>query len=224
MLNAVQQTPMAFDPARQQITPPPPAAPVAPQRAADIPIQAGAAPQDKFNPRDDRNRNRRDRRYEEKERAEAAQNLRTARRRLEELRGQARAAVLAGDANDARDAAEEAARVAGWILAAAGRFAAASFGAMQTAAADRDHDSEDISDMSAALDLARSGLGAAKDVVDAAITLPYHPIADRHALGLYMHEVVNAMTGIEEIAANFANSGDNDVIAPVDQQHIDIKA
>lgn len=51
------------------------------------------------------------------------------------------------------------------------------------------------------IDLARAGLGTARDIVDTAASIPSHPAADRASISGYKQTVLNAMAGVEAIAA-----------------------
>lgn len=114
MLSPIQQT-IAIDPARQQLTPQTPVAPVAPPPVpVDAPIQASQTPQDQFNPRDGggNRRDRRDQAQEDRAAAQAADQLRAAWGRLTFLKQQASRALASGNTQSATAAAQEAANLA----------------------------------------------------------------------------------------------------------------
>ena len=239
MLNPVQQTPLAFDPARQQITPPVPV-PAPPQpRAADIPIQAGDTPQNKFDAQDQSgNGSPSDLEYENRQRADTANKLRQAYARLAELKAQASSALNTGDAQQAKQAAEEAAQVASNIQEATGAIPTSGLGVIQNQA-DQLAQGTPIPgsvpapapqppipgvDTATVIDLARSGLGSAKEVVDTAASIP-QPIEDRRSIDIYGKQVQNAIVGVEAFASKVADSAAAKAAAAATTKgHVDIKA
>lgn len=219
MLTPLQQTPIPLDPVRQQITPIPPIAPLPPARPADLPIQANETAQDKFDRNSSADSGRQDQALEDQQRAETASKLRTAYLRLNELQREASAAVAAGDASLARELAGEAANVAQTIPANVGfiETAAQQIKAQGTSKAEV----EDLVNVPAALDLARAGLGTAKDVVDTVASAPQHPLPDRIAIVDMRHQVLDAMASVEEIATRYA---DSQTSAPDNAVHVDLNA
>jgi hypothetical protein len=224
MLTPLQQTPIPLDPVRQQITPTPPLEPPAPQRLADVPIQAADRPQDKFNPKNDKRGGRRDQAQEDRQRAETANKLRSAYLRLNELQQQAGAAFAAGDAMRAKELAAEAAQVAQTIPSNVGIIELqAQENSIGNAANAAGEDELPALDMPAALDLARAGLGAAKTVVDSAADIPHHPVEDRIAIGGMKHQVLTAMADVETIAARVSDA-QPPVVTFSRTGHIDVRA
>jgi hypothetical protein len=234
LVNPVQQTPLAFDPARQVLTPPAPVD-LQPQPQPATPgIQPGDTPADKFQPRDGRGGNQQDAGTSDSEKAALAQQLHNAYLRLQQLQQQANQALLAGDARGARDAAQEAAQVAVTIQSATGSSPDVALGPIELAAqqiSQRDASqgtgqsssssddgsfgaspapgqpgSGDDGQPSTALDLARAGLGTASDVVDTAASIPSQPAPDRSAIDGYKRTVQAAAAAVEAIAAR-VNSG-----------------
>ncbi len=51
------------------------------------------------------------------------------------------------------------------------------------------------------IELARASLGTARDIVDTAASIPSHPAADRASISGYKQTVLQAMAGVEAIAA-----------------------
>lgn len=229
LVNPVQQTPLAFDPARQVLSPPAPVD-VQPQpQPATTPIQQGDTPQDKFQPRDGRGGNQQDGGTSDGEKAALADQLHNAYLRLQQLQQQANQALLAGDARGARDAAQEAAQVAVTIQSATGSSPDVALSSIELAAqqiSQRDASqnsgqgsssndgsfgaspapgepgsSGDNSAPSTAIDLARAGLGTASDVVDTAASIPSQPAPDRSAIDGYKRTVQAAAAAVEAIAA-----------------------
>src|SRR5262249_45427452 len=112
LVNPIQQTPLAYDSARQALTPPVPVELPPQQPPAATPVQQGDTPQDKFKPRDGRGGNQQDGGTSDQEKAAIAEQLHNAWLRLQQLQEAANQALLAGDARGAKDAAQEAAQVA----------------------------------------------------------------------------------------------------------------
>ncbi|HXP95727.1 MAG TPA: hypothetical protein VN809_03380 [Telmatospirillum sp.] len=220
MLSPLQQTPLPLDPVRQQITPTPPVAPPAPPGPAETPVKAADSSQDKFNPKSqDERSSRQEQALTEQQRAEIVSKLRNAFLRLNELQREASAAVTAGDASHAKALAAEAAEVAQTIPASVGILQLVA----QESASSRSQ-SIQTGDNSAlsTFDIARVGLGTAKGVVDAAASIPYHPIADRIALDGMRHQVLDAMAEVEAIASTATSS--RATVQADSAQHIDVKA
>jgi len=134
LVNPVQQTPLAYDAARQILTPPTPVdLPPQPQPAT-TPIQQGDTPQDKFKPRDGGGGNQQDGGTSDSEKAAISEQLRSAWMRLQQLQQAANEALIAGDAGGARDAAQEAAQVAVTIQNLTGSSPGVALGAIEVAA------------------------------------------------------------------------------------------
>lgn len=234
MLTPVQATPIPLEPARQQLTPPLPEPPPPPPPQAEMPLQASDTPQDKFEQDGGQWKNREDQAQQDQQRAEAVGKMRLAWARLNELRMQAGAALRAGDAARAKVVAQEAAMVASDIRDLATSLPVVNVGAIQAAAdqlAQLPQQSNLAAsavpapvtiDVPAALDTARAGLGTAKEVVDTAASIPYHPVEDRIAITAMRHQVMDAMAGVEAVAAKVADANTPPTRSPAGQ--IDIKA
>ena len=134
LVNPVQQTPLAYDSARQILTPPAPVdLPPQPQPATS-PIQQGDTPQDKFQPRDGGGGNQQSGGTSDSEKAAISEQLRTAWLRLQQLQQEANEALIAGDAGGARVAAQQAAEVAVTIQNLTGSSPGVALGAIEVAA------------------------------------------------------------------------------------------
>lgn len=219
LVNPLQQTSLVYDPARQQVTPPPPPVSTPQQNPADVPVQAAATPQDQLNPNGGGGRGGAGGRQES---ATAAQ-LRAAWARLEQLREQVREALVSGDAKQAKEMAQEAAAVATTIGDIAGStpssgvdsvvYAAqqieAQGGGSGTSGGGQTPADAGLSpgELPTVIDLARAGLSAAKAVVGTAASIPTHPVGDRVAISGYMQTVLDAMAGIEALAAQASGGG-----------------
>jgi len=224
LVNPIQQTPLAYDAARQVLTPPAPAELPPQTPPATAPVQQGDTPQDKFKPRDGRGGNQQDGGTSDQEKAAIAEQLHDAWLRLQQLQEQANQALLAGDARGAKDAAEQAAEVATSIQNVTGSSPNVALGPIVVAADQlSQHDATDgsstpgdpsdgsapgsggasggPSDPGTVIDLARAGLSAASDVVDTAASIPSHPAADRISINGYKRTVQQAIAGVEAIAA-----------------------
>jgi hypothetical protein len=218
----VQQSPLPFDPARQQFTPPQPVVSPSPPRPAEVPVQATATPKDKFSKNQGDQGDDSGKAYDNQQQAATAGKLRAAYLRLTELQREAAAALNAGNAKRAKEVAQEAAEVAQSIHAQTSAMPISDLGAIEvqadqmiassssggSAAAPASSGSSTGSTVtitvSGVIDLARDGLGTAKDVVDTASMLPQHPIEDRIALSGMRQTVLAAMAGVEAIAAKVA--------------------
>jgi hypothetical protein len=219
MITPLQQTPLPIDPIRQQITPTPPIAPPAPPGLAETPVKAADNAQDKFNAKDQQDQNNRRRQaLTEEQRAETIGKLRNAYLRLTELQREADAAVTAGNASYAKELAAQAADVAQTIPASVGILQAAEQSAPQSPS-----ESDNGGSVMSTFDIARAGLGTAKDLIEMVASIPYHPIADRIAIDSMRHQVINAMADVETIASNAAATL-LAVARTVDPRHIDVKA
>ncbi len=220
LVNPVQQTPLAYDPARQVLSPPAPVDLQPTPQPATPAVQPGDTPQDKFQPRDGRGGNQQDGGTSDGEKAALAEQLHAAYVRLQQLQQQANQALLAGDARGARDAAQEAAQVAVTIQSATGSSPDVALGPIELAAqqiSQRDASQQgtssgggstpgqtgsgDDGQPSTAIDLARAGLSTASDVVDTAASIPSQPAPDRSAIDGYKRTVQAAAAAVEAIAA-----------------------
>lgn len=220
MITPLQQTPLPLDPVRQQITPTPPVEPPPPLRQPDTPVQASDSSQDTFNQTSEDNRdNRHAADLTAQQRIETFGKLRSAYLRLNELQREAGAALASGNASLAKELAAEAAGVAQTIPASVGFLQMTS----QVSTASPASDSTTEVDLPASFDIARAGLGAAKDVIETAASIPYHPVADRIAINGMRHQVLDAMAGVENIAAQAAAF--QAAAAPAEKTaHVDFKA
>ncbi|HIJ39188.1 MAG TPA: hypothetical protein HPP80_09870 [Rhodospirillaceae bacterium] len=224
MLTPIQQTSLPVDPFRQHVTPPPPIPAPPPLPHSDIPVQPGATPKDKFLNRDggggSGGQSAADK---EEQRLEAADRLRAAYIRLQQLQEAAGQALRAGDAQQAKQVAEEAAQVATTIRDTADTLPITNVGAivaaanqMQSSAPSPSPNGSDGSGSGSGgsipgggtdpIDTARAGLGAAKNVVDTAASLPQHGAADLAAFQDMRQQVLNAMAGVEVVAAKIADA------------------
>ena len=226
MLTPVQQTPLAYDPTRQHITPATPVIPTPPVRPADVPVQSSSPPEDQSNTQDGGSKGSPgDQAAAQQQMNETAATLRGALARLTELRLQADAAASTGNTRQATLVAEEAAQVASSIRDATGTVPGTGTAppapppaqpATQSGTGGQDDSGQNPSappsaapppapiDAPAIIDLARSGLGSAKDVVDVTASLPQQPIEDSRAIAVYMSQIHDAMAGVEAIAAKIS--------------------
>ncbi len=227
MLTPVQQTPLPLEPARQQITPTPPVEPPPPMPVAQAPLQPSANNQDQFDPQTGTGgRSPQDRAQEDQQQAESASKMRVAWARLNQLQELATEAASSGDANRAKEVALEAAAVASDIRDLAAGLPIVSVGAIdvvadQLAQKQLAADGSTV-DIASTLDAARAGLGTAKNVVDTAASIPYHPVEDRIAINGLRHQVLDAMAGVEAIAAQVADA--STPLRPAAAARYDIKA
>jgi hypothetical protein len=273
LVSPVQQTPLAYDPARQILTPPAPVDLPPQQQPATPPIQQGDTPQDKFQPRDGGGRSQQDAGTSDSQKAATAGQLHNAWLRLQQLQEEANQALLAGDARGAKQAAQEAAQVAVTIQNVTGSSPDVALGPIEVAAQQISaHDastqgdsgsgdgipgsSQDSSpgtstpgtqppgsappgatlpgDTSQAqsgdssgsppgtvIELARASLGTARDIVDTAASIPSHPAADRASISGYKQTVLQAMAGVEAIAARLLGVA---TASSASQGRIDIRA
>ena len=230
IVNPVQQTPLAYDPARQALQPPTPVDLQPPAQPATSPIQQGDTPQDKFRPRDGGGGNQQDGGTSDQQKAALAEQLHNAWVRLQQLQQAANQALLAGDASGARDAAQEAAQVAVTIQNVTGASPDVALGSIELAAQQISaHDASQTEPgqpggssggpstsspggqaapgstapgtPSTGIDLARASLGVAGDVVDTAASVPSQPAPDRSAIDGYKRTVQAATAAVEAIAA-----------------------
>jgi len=134
LVNPIQQSPLAYDPARQILSPPAPVDAQPQSLPANAPVLQGDTPQDKFRPRQGGGGNQQDGGTSDQEKAANAEALHNAWVRLQQLQQEANQALLAGDARGAKDAAQEAAQVAVSIQSITGSTPDVSLGAIETAA------------------------------------------------------------------------------------------
>jgi hypothetical protein len=227
LVNPVQQSPLAYDPARQILSPPAPVDAQPQQVPATAPIQQGDTPQDKFRPRSGGG-NQQDGGTSDQEKAANAEALHNAWVRLQQLKQEANEALLAGDARGAKDAAQEAAQVAVSIQNITGSTPDVALGPIEAAAqqisardATQTQGGQSQSGSSPAqsgqgsssglpdgasspgtvIDIARAGLGTANDVVDTAASVPSQPAGDLASIQGYKQTVLRAIAGVEAIAA-----------------------
>jgi hypothetical protein len=198
MITPLQQTPLPLDPMRQQITPAPPIAPPPPPRQPDTPLQATDSSQDKFDSKSgDGSSDQRDAERLDQQRTSSEGKLRSAYLRLHELQREVSSALASGSASLAKALAAEATEVAQSIPANVGVIQVSAQESTQQMPPD---DTTTLS-LSASFDIARDGLGTARDVVESAASIPYHPVADRIAINAMRQQVLEAMAGVEHIAA-----------------------
>ncbi len=215
MITPLQQTPIPLDPMRQQITPTPPVAPPPPPRQPDAPVKAADSSQDRFSQTSEDNRdNQHAADLTAQQRTETFGKLRSAYLRLHELQHEANAALASGNASLAKELASEAAGVAQTIPA--------SVGILQLSFQESAPAVPAEIDLPTSFEIARAGLGAAKDVVESAASIPYHPIEDRIAINAMRHQILDAMAGVENIAAKMA-AHPTAPVAAEKPQHIDLK-
>ena len=232
MLTPVQQTTLPLDPMRQQITPQAPVPVPPPPPQAEIPVQPGATPKDKFNPDGGgRNSGGRDNTEQEQQKAQIADSLRAAYLRLTQLQEAASQALQAGNARQAKETAQEAAQVATTIQNTVGQLPLVDFSAIAAAAQQMQQSqtpppgsppANTALDPASILDSARAGLGTAISVVDTAASMPGHPVQDQMALDGMRQQVLNAMAGVETVAAAIADA--RPVTGGGSAKRVDIKA
>jgi len=193
MIGPVQNTSLPLEPARQQLTPhqpvvtPPPQPPVAEQ-----PIAASTTPKDKFAGKDgEKDNDDADTKRQQQQQYAATRALNSAWVRLTALQQLAREALSVGNGPQAREAAMEAASVAAGIRDMANTLPGVSVGMV---------------DIPAAIDSARLGVGTAMSVIDLADAIPHHPVEDRQAITGARHQVIEAMAGVEAVAAELLPS------------------
>jgi len=207
MLGPIQHISVSPDPLRQQVIPPAPTLPPQPAVAAgQQPLPPSDTGKDQFGRRQqEQSEDAADREARRQlQRLEVMRAYNSAWARLYELQRIAHSAIGVGNGPQAREAAIEAAAMATSIRNMANDLPGLSAGAI---------------DVPAAVDSARSGVGAAMGVVDIASTYPAHPVEDRIAINGARHQVIEAMAGVEAVAVElFAPSGGS--IMPA---HFDVK-
>jgi hypothetical protein len=262
-VNPIQQSSLAYDPARQVLTPPAPIHPSPQAQPATTPIQQGDTPQDKFKPRDGGGGNQQDGGTSDSQKAANAQQLHNAWVRLQQLQQEANEALLAGDARGAKDAAEQAAQVAVQIQNITGSTPEVALGSIEVAAQQISaHDATQAqsgqstsgqapagqggassppgsspsdqgasgggssggsagSESGSVIDIARAGLGTANEIVDTAASVPSQPAGDLASIQGYKQTVLNAIAGVEAIAARLLGHAAVSTAAP---NRVDIQA
>ncbi len=230
LVNPIQNTPLAYDPARHVLTPPAPVDQPQQAQPATAPIQQGDTPQDKFHPRSGGGGNQQDGGTSQQEKAANAEQLHDAWVRLQQLQQEANQALLAGDARGAKDAAQEAAQVAVAIQNITGSTPDVAFGSIELEANEISAHEATESELGTpqgsgggtsdqpgqtgqpgqsggapipgtVIDLARAGLGTANQVVDTAASIPSQPAGDLASIYGYKQTVLKAIAGVEAIAA-----------------------
>jgi len=220
MISAVQIS-LAGDPARQQMIPMPVVPVAAPEPAPTAPLPSSQATQDQFNPQDDNSRGQQGGNTGNQGwGAEALQNLRGQVYQAQQLRQQAMSALASGDTTRAREVAQQAAQIANEIRNTTQVMVTSGLGYVEMVVSST-HTSalagttDNISGGStsggeasmSSLDFARSGLGSSKEAVDAASQIPHHTIEDRRTIDGARRQVLEAMAGVETIAANAYDTG-----------------
>ena len=195
MLGPLQHLPMPVDPVRQQMTPPVPTPPPQVVTPAGLqPLPPSDSGKDQFSRKQEEESEdaaeREARRQQQRQDALRAYNSAWA--RLYALQQIAHSALGEGNGPQAREAAVEVAAVAVSIRELADQLPGVSAGAI---------------DLPAALQSARSGVAAAKSVVETAIAYPAHPVEDRIVLNGARHQVIEAMAGVEAVAVEVMTPG-----------------
>jgi hypothetical protein len=266
LVNPIQQSSLAYEPARQVLTPPAPIHPLPQTQPATAPIQQGDTPQDKFKPRDGGGGNQQDGGTSDSQKAANAQQLHNAWVRLQQLQQEANEALLAGDARGAKDAAEQAAQVAVQIQNITGSTPEVALGSIEVAAQQISaHDATQTqsgqgqsdrtqagqsqtgsgqggsssipsgspfdqgtsgggsagSESGSVIDIARAGLGTANEIVDTAASIPSQPAGDLASIQGYKQTVLNAIAGVEAIAARLLGQP---AVSPAVPNRVDIQA
>jgi hypothetical protein len=210
MIGPIQNTPLPLEPARQQLTPHPPAAtqPPQPLPVAEQPLPPSNPHKDKFGARDgEQDNDEAMTRRQQQQQYQATRELNSAWARLTALQQIARQALGAGDGPQAKEAAVEAAAVAASIRDMADTLPGISVGMI---------------DIPTAIDDARTGVDAAMQVVELAGSIPHHPAEDRQAINGARTQVVEAMAGVEAIAAELLPSPQR--LSVVSAAKLDLKA
>ncbi len=213
-ITPVQQTPLPFEPARQQLTPPPPVNPTPAPQPATPAVTQSATPQDKFQQGGGGGSGGQSGSAATDQQQQAVtQQLQAAYQQLQQLKQQASQALAAGDSKAATQAAQEAAQVAVSIENITGAAPDVGLAAIeievQQISAQNSTSSQSstpsqlaaVGEQPTVIDLARAGLGTANDVVDTAASVPTHQVADRQSISGYKQTVLQAMAGVEAIAA-----------------------
>lgn len=247
MLTPIEQTPsLVYDPARQQIMP----AVVVPTQPTTVPPDAPVQKSEgSSTPQDYQSGKRRGNElaYEQREQAEAAQKLRAAWAYLQQLKSQAAQAIAGGSASSARRYALDAADVASSIelITLQTPFARdagtrssimaipsdswmppsipASLDDAQNLASAPAEVTSDASDAQTVVQLARYGLGSARDVVADAGTLSHYSAEERSAVDSSMRKVISAMASVEALASRLVLA-ESEAKAAVDSARIDVTA
>jgi hypothetical protein len=210
MIGPIQNSPLPLEPARQQLAPPSPLVtqPPQPPSLAEQPLPPSTTPRDKFSGKEDGGGADRDSaRQQQQQDYETNKALNSAWVRLTALQHIAREALSAGNGPAAKQAAVEAASVAASIRNIADSLPGVSV---------------DGIDVPAAIDNARGGLGAALDVVDLAGKIRHHPVEDREAIGGAHTRIIDAIAGVEAVAAQLLPSTSRPLSQ--DSHHLDLTA
>jgi hypothetical protein len=194
MISPLQNTSLPLEPARQQLTPPNPAItpPPQPLPVAEQPLPPSTPHKDKFAAKDgEQNNDDAMARRQQQQQNDVTRALGSAWARLTQLQQIARVALGSGDGPQAKEAAVEAASVAASLREMADSLPGFSVGSV---------------DIATAIGNARSGVDAAMQVVDLADRIPDHPAEDREAINGARTQVVEAMAGVEAVAAELLPS------------------
>lgn len=221
MITPIEQSPnLVFDPARQQITPPPVIQPQPLPALTETPLRE-SSPSNKQNFGSDGGG---DKAPEQQAQSETAQKLRAAWAYLQQLKSEVSMALSGGYADNVKRAALKAAEVASSIetlsmqipvsgeqqVLTVNSWLPPSFvgmtddggtdsSAVAAPPSDSSFETETVSAVSL-VDLARGGLGAAKEVIVEAASAPQFTADDRVDINALMQRVLNSMAVVEQIA------------------------
>ena len=221
MITPIEQSPnLVFDPARQQITPPPVIQPQPLAALAETPLRE-STPSNKQNFGSGGGG---DKAPEQQAQSQTAQKLRAAWAYLQQLKAEVAMALSGGYADNAKRAALKVADVASSIEALSMQIPISGDEQVPTAnfwlppsfigvdetggtsvapvpsLSTYSDEKENISP-AFLIDLARSGLGAAKEVVIEAASSPQFTEEDRADINALMQRVLNSMATVEQIAS-----------------------
>lgn len=223
MITPIEQSPhLVFDPARQQITPPPVVQPQPLPALTETPLQESTASNKQDSGSDSSSG---DKAPEQQAQSQTAQKLRAAWAYLQQLKSEVSMALSGGYADNAKRAAQRAAEVASSIetlsmqipmsgdqqVLAVNSWLPPSFVGMENSggtdsssaaspSSDYSAETETVSAVSL-VDLARGGLGAAKEVIVEAASVSQFTEEDRTDINTLMQRVLNSMAVVEQIAA-----------------------
>lgn len=221
MITPIEQSPnLVFDPARQQITPPPVIQPQPLPALTETPLRE-STPSNKQNFGSSGGG---DKAPEQRAQSQTAQKLRAAWAYLQQLKAEVAMALSGGYADNAKRAALKVADVASsietlsmqipvsgdeqvltansWLppsfigVAETGGTSVAPTPSPSNYSAEKENSSPAV-----LIDLARSGLGAAKEVIIEAASAPQFTEKDRVDINALMQRVLNSMAAVEQIAA-----------------------
>lgn len=227
MITPIEQSPnLVFDPARQQITPPPVIQPQPLPALTETPVRESSS-SNKQNFGSDGGG---DKTPEQQAQSDTAQKLRAAWAYLQQLKSEVSMALSGGYADNVKRAALKAAEVASSIVTLSmqipvsggeqvmttnawlppsfvgmtddgqtNSFAAPSSSDATVASSDSFSGTGTVSAVSL-VDLARGGLGAAKEVIVEAASAPQFTANDRVDINALMQRVLNSMAVVEQIA------------------------